>query len=76
VMGDPGLLQKIPDIPPLLPQGGGDGEQTAAAECAMAGCTPRLLLGRPVILRSITAGLRARSAALLVGSIPGCSRKV
>ena len=39
VMGDPGLLQIIPDIPvpPLLPQGGGDGEQPAAAKRTLAG---------------------------------------
>lgn len=34
-MADPGLFQTIPDIPPLLAQGGGDGEQTAAAESAI-----------------------------------------
>ena len=36
-MGDPGLLQKIPDIPPLLPQGSGDREQAAAADRTLAG---------------------------------------
>jgi hypothetical protein len=35
-MGDPGLLQKIPDITALLAQGGGDGEQPAAADCTLA----------------------------------------
>ena len=34
-MGDPGLLQKSPDIPPLLPEGGGDREQAAAADGAV-----------------------------------------
>jgi len=34
-MGDPGLLQKFPDIPPLLPEGGGDREQPAAADGAV-----------------------------------------
>jgi hypothetical protein len=33
--GDPGLLQKIPGFTALLPQGGGDGEQAAAAEGAI-----------------------------------------
>ena len=36
-MGDPGLLQKIPDIPALLPQGSGDREQAAAADRTLAG---------------------------------------
>ena len=36
-MGDPGLLQQIPDITGLLPQGGGDGEQVVAAEGAIGG---------------------------------------
>jgi len=36
-MGDPGLLQETPDIPPLLPEGGTDGEQACAAEAAGAG---------------------------------------
>ena len=31
-MGDPGLLQTFPDIPPLLPQVAGHGEQAAAAD--------------------------------------------
>jgi len=31
-MGDPGLLQKIPDIPALLPQGSGDREQAVTAD--------------------------------------------
>jgi len=34
MMGDPGLLHKSPDIPPLLPEGGGDREQAAAADGA------------------------------------------
>jgi hypothetical protein len=37
VLGDPGLFQKIPDITALLPQGGCDGEQAAAAEGAIGG---------------------------------------
>ena len=31
-MGDPGLLEELPDIPPLLPEGGGDREQAAPAD--------------------------------------------
>jgi hypothetical protein len=37
VMGDPGLLQELPDITPLLAQGCGDGEQAAAADRFLAG---------------------------------------
>ena len=36
-MGDPGLLQKNPYIPPLLPQGSGDREQATAADRTLAG---------------------------------------
>ena len=36
-MGDPGLLQKIPDIPALLPQGSGDREQAITADRSLAG---------------------------------------
>lgn len=36
-MGDPCLLQELPDIPALLPQGGGDGEQSAAADGTAGG---------------------------------------
>jgi len=36
-MGNPGLLQELPDIAALLPEGGGDGEQLAAADCSLAG---------------------------------------
>ena len=36
-MGNPGLLQELPDIAALLPEGGGDGEQAAAADCPLAG---------------------------------------
>ncbi len=31
-MGDPGLLQELPGIPALLPQGGGAREHSAAAD--------------------------------------------
>ena len=31
-MGNPGLLKELPDIAALLPQGGGDREQAAAAD--------------------------------------------
>jgi hypothetical protein len=31
-IGDPGLLHGLPDIPALLPQGDGDGEQAAPSE--------------------------------------------
>ena len=31
-MGDPGLLEELPDIAALLPQAGGDREQAAAAD--------------------------------------------
>jgi len=37
VMGNPGLLQELPDIAALLPEGGRDGEQSAAADCSLAG---------------------------------------
>jgi len=37
VMGDPGLLHELPDIAALLPQGGGDREQPAAADRTWAG---------------------------------------
>ena len=36
-MGNPGLLQALPDIAALLPQGGGDGEQPAAPDGAAGG---------------------------------------
>ena len=36
-MGNPGLLQELPDIAALLPEAGGDGEQAAAADCTLAG---------------------------------------
>ena len=36
-MGDPGLLEELPDIPPLLPKGGGDREQAAPADRTLAG---------------------------------------
>jgi len=36
-MGNPGLLQELPDIAALLPQGGGDREQAAAADHTLAG---------------------------------------
>ena len=32
MMGNPGLLQELPDIPPLLSQGGRDREQATAAD--------------------------------------------
>ena len=31
-MGNPGLLQELPDSPTLLPQAGGDREQSATAD--------------------------------------------
>ena len=37
MVGDPGLLQERPDIAALLPEGGGDGEQSAAADRTLAG---------------------------------------
>ena len=36
-MGDPGLLQELPDIPLLLSQAGGDREQAATADSSAAG---------------------------------------
>jgi hypothetical protein len=36
-MGNPGLLQELPDIAALLPEGGRDGEQAAAADRSLAG---------------------------------------
>ena len=36
-MGNPALLQELPNIAALLPQGGGDGEQPAAADGAAGG---------------------------------------
>lgn len=34
-MGNPGLLQELPDIPSLLSEGGGDGEQACPADGAV-----------------------------------------
>jgi len=42
----------------------------------LADWTPRLLLGNSLTLRWMTAGRKARSAALLVSSMPSVSRKV
>ena len=36
-MGDPGLLEELPDIPPLLPEGCGDREQATPADRTLAG---------------------------------------
>jgi hypothetical protein len=36
-MGDPGKLQELPGIPALLPQGGGDREQSATANGTAGG---------------------------------------
>ena len=36
MMGDPGLLQELPDIAALLPERGGDREQAAAADRSLA----------------------------------------
>ena len=36
-MGHSGLLQELPDIAALLPERGGDGEQSAAADRTLAG---------------------------------------
>jgi hypothetical protein len=46
-MGDPGLFQKIPGIPVLLPQGSGDREQAAAADRTLAGLDAMADLARP-----------------------------
>ncbi len=35
VMGNPGLLQELPDIPPLLSECGRDGEQACPADGAL-----------------------------------------
>jgi hypothetical protein len=40
-MGNPCLLQELPDITALLSQGGGDGEQAAAADRTLAALNPR-----------------------------------
>ena len=37
MIGNPSLLQELPDIAALLPEGSRDGEQTAAADCPLAG---------------------------------------
>lgn len=37
MMGNPGLLQELPEIPALLPQGGGDREQSAVADGTVCG---------------------------------------
>ena len=37
MMGNPGLLQELPDITALLSEAGGDGEQSAAADRTLAG---------------------------------------
>ena len=34
-MGNPSLLQELPDIPSLVSEGGGDGEQARPADCAV-----------------------------------------
>ena len=39
-MGNPGLLQELPDIAALLPEAGGDGEQAAAADRTLCGLDP------------------------------------
>ncbi len=36
-MSDPGLFQELPGIPALLPQGGGDREQSATADGTAGG---------------------------------------
>jgi hypothetical protein len=36
-MGDPGLFQELPCIPALLPEGGGDREQSATADGTAGG---------------------------------------
>ena len=36
-MGDPGLREELPDIAALLPEGGGDREQAAAANGTAGG---------------------------------------
>ena len=36
-MGDPGLLEELPDIPPLLPEGSGDLQQAAPEDRTLAG---------------------------------------
>lgn len=36
-MGDPGLLEELPDIPPLLRVGSGNREQAAPADRILAG---------------------------------------
>ncbi|MFZ9753587.1 MAG: hypothetical protein ACO3B3_08545, partial [Cyanobium sp.] len=50
VMGDPGLLQELPDIAALLPQAGDDGEQSAAADRTLTGLDA--LVCRPGDLRA------------------------
>jgi hypothetical protein len=40
MMGNPGLLQELPDIAALLSEAGGDGEQAAAADRSLAGLDP------------------------------------
>jgi len=72
MIGNPGLLQKLPDIAALLPEGGGDGEQAAAAD----GAAGRLDAMADLALNHRLAQGGGRSAALLVGSIPSISRKV
>ena len=68
-MGDPRLIQEAPDI--------------AALQCEVVMTVSRRLRQippargwTPWLMRRITAGRSARSAALLVGWIPGLSRKV
>ena len=36
-MGNPGLLEELPGIPALLPQAGGDREQSAATDGSASG---------------------------------------
>jgi hypothetical protein len=39
-MGDPGLLEGLPDVAALLPQAGGNRKQAAAAEPPLVDWTP------------------------------------
>ena len=73
-MGDPVLLQNLPDIAPLLPQGGGKSEQAAAADGT---CGPKRLLAAWVAQRQcqLKRGLKDlanRQAALLQGGPVNC----
>jgi hypothetical protein len=51
MMGNPGMLYELPDIPALLSEDGRDCQQVAVADRTCRDWMPRLLLGYSLILR-------------------------